>query len=327
MQMTLPHQPDLKPIELEYPYWLGQRVSSYEGKFSALRAAIPVFERQPFRLEAGVNPNLDMILRQPPGFESGPKIPVSIVSKNYQLIQHQQILDAMISVFQEMAWEADSFDVNLTISEFGERVWVKIFLPMFVFVPGDGHPINLEVHLFNSVDRSCAMEIRLGWWRLVCKNGLWVGSYRSFRRIHNLLIPERRFTAKDFLRDEIEAAQGDRKRFERWLNTPLKTERITQWAGREVEKTWGVHAAARVFHIAMTGFDGTVKPAFEKAKPHQLTVFNEIQVPGLSIPADNLFHLVQILSWIAGRQPSLEKRFEKQQQINELIRSLENLMV
>jgi hypothetical protein len=63
--------------------------------------AIPAFTRRPFRLSEGsppetVNPFYQVIVRLPTEDESA-EVPVGLVSRNYQLVQHHEILQRAAS--------------------------------------------------------------------------------------------------------------------------------------------------------------------------------------------------------------------------------------
>jgi len=99
---------------------------------------------------------------------------------------------------------------------------LKFILPeRFAFAPGDKNlKMSLVLECFNSVDASTRLIVTLGWLRLVCLNGMMVGTSRlSQKLIHNefLDIPD----LQDTLRDGIEAANAEIDFYSRWLKTTV----------------------------------------------------------------------------------------------------------
>lgn len=79
-------------------HWLGLPVRPVtEGTFDEVLSALPHFGRQPFAMaslngdELGINSYLDMVYRLPIRQGERP-VPVGVVSKNYRLLDHHQIL-------------------------------------------------------------------------------------------------------------------------------------------------------------------------------------------------------------------------------------------
>ena len=79
-------------------HWLGLPVlKPIEGSLREITNALPHFGRQPFAMasvngdDVGVNPFLDMVYTL--ATRQGEKpIPVGVVSKNYRLVDHHQVL-------------------------------------------------------------------------------------------------------------------------------------------------------------------------------------------------------------------------------------------
>jgi hypothetical protein len=89
----------------------------------------------------------------------------------------------------------------------------------------------------------------------------------------------------------------------------------------KLAKEWGPHAAARAWRIATEGVDGEVEQA-KGLKPHQLPIKNAEKVPGACAPAQNLFHVSQALSWIAGTRNTIPERLEYVKAIPKLMEPL-----
>jgi hypothetical protein len=76
--------------------WLGLPARRRTLSIMEAADAIPAFTRRPFQIDRGVpasavNPNYEMVVRLPTD-EDPAEVPVGLVSRQYQLIQHHEIL-------------------------------------------------------------------------------------------------------------------------------------------------------------------------------------------------------------------------------------------
>lgn len=279
---------------------------------------MPIFDRQSF----GDNEYLDAIIRQPFG-KDGREIPVASVSKRYALIQHHEFIGWLKDGVKRVGIKSESLPTELWMTDYGERVRLRFRISPKAFDPGDGYPMVLTAECFNSVDRSCALEIRMTWLRLVCTNGLTVQERSSLRKIHDVVWMNRDDPA-EFLADQLANADNQFKTFRDWVAHAVSIEKIEAWADEHVAKAWGIEVAARVCHIVRTGFDGSVQRPPEKISPHSRVVKSEIEVPGSARPSRNLFDVAQALSWVAGRRESIEDQTDWVRNIPMLIGHLSN---
>jgi hypothetical protein len=199
---------------------------------------------------------------------------------------------------------------------------LRLGLPQFDFDPGDRMPLSLMIHALNSVDKSTALEVNLGWWRQVCSNGMKVRVKGSTTRRIHLVGRVGVSQVAEVLKAQLAVVPAEHSRYRRWLDTPVAMERIERWADARVARVWGPHAAARLCHIARTGWDGRVENPFETAKPHERQVASERQVPGAFAPVKNAFHVSQALSWLASHRRMLEDQFERTPHVHRLMSSL-----
>jgi len=152
--------------------WTGRPVEETKINYQDINSSIlPKFSREPFTNPAGfpphiANPHLDAIVNETNG------IPVATVSKTYSLIQHQTAIDVTLETLASMGYSHHNAACELTQTNLGERMWLRIRFPQFTFDPGDGKIMNLELSLFNSVDGSMTFGFKAGWYRLVCANGM-----------------------------------------------------------------------------------------------------------------------------------------------------------
>lgn len=302
----------LKPSELT---WLGQRAVKTTGSLQSAIKRFPEFYREPF----GPNEYLDVIVRAPID-EDLRHIPVGTVSRRYALVQHAQVSSWLISAVSEIGFDAERLPAELFLSEYGERMRLCVRIPTINVDPGDGHDIALTVECQNSVDRSCALELRVTWRRLVCSNGLWVPEEDRLRKVHHLDWMNSK-DAAEFLKERIQNSTGIRDVLQVWSRMPLTIKEIESWADHTLTKAWGPNAAARLCHIARTGFDGAVGRD-TKSPPHARFVSSDTKVPGACAPINSVYHLTQALSWIAGQRSAMEEQLARLDQIPRLVAPL-----
>lgn len=322
------------------PTWHARKVQIHKGTINEIRQHIPDFAREPFRTETGgTNQHLDIIVRKPlkknQGFlfpsDDETHIPIATVSKQYSLVQHHDVLDALETVLRENNIDAESLETELKLTEYGERMWFSFILPSYGFdsnvstygfVPEDGYPVVLKVNVLNSVDKTTALEIMLSWYRLVCANGMIYGEDVDFRKIHlsGLLNYD---VIKEFLRMQLERERFSRQkeRFGKWYATKVIIMKLTEtkpgpgqierWLDTVVSKKWSINAAARIYHIAKTGYDGKFVNHTRKTNKvtfQELTLESQSsdQIPGTFAPVRNAYDISQVLSWIAGQRGTIQ---------------------
>jgi hypothetical protein len=96
-------------------------------------------------------------------------------------------------------------------------------------------------------------------------------------------------------------------------------EAIERWADKVIAEEWNIGAAARVCHIARTGWDGIVAPVFDRRPAHLRTVSSDEEVPGACAPVGNLYHVSQVLSWLSGNRTTIEEQEHWTRKIPSLI--------
>ena len=318
--------------------WYSRKVKAFKGSISDLRQEIPYFRRDPFRVDdGGINQHLDIIVRKPlkrnrgyllPHDDEG-HIPIATVSKQYILVQHHDVLDALETALSEKGFNPAELEAELKLTEYGERMWASFTLPTYGFNPdvytwfdpGDGYPVVLKVNVLNSVDKTAALGINLTWHRLICSNGLIYGEDVDFRRIHR----EKSLDSgaiEEFLGTQLESEQvsQQKKRSEKWYATKIVTKMLSEekpipsqiehWIDEVVAKKWNANAAARAYHIAKTGYDGDVDLPQKDTSPHERKVSRTGEVPGAFAPVRNAYDISQVLSWIAGHRGTIQEQLK-----------------
>ena len=280
---------------------------------------VPLFSRHPFRVGSEENRFKDEIRREPLKISDEP-IPVATVSKTYSLIQHRDVLASVFRALKMVQIDISSLDSTLLLSEYGERMQWSCSIPHLDFNPGDGYPLVLRINCLNSVDTSTVLEITFSWFRLVCSNGMMFGVKDSrLRRRHiQSLDPEDIAT---YLKDQLEQKSEEESLYKKWHAWPVEITDLIPWIDDRLAKEWGPHAASRVWHILSDGSDGEIEQA-RNLKAHQLPISGLKPVPGACAPVQNLFHVSQALSWIAGTRNTIPEQLEYVKAIPRLMEPL-----
>jgi hypothetical protein len=313
-------------------HWLGAPLREFQGPLAEVARHIPEFGRRPFVSSgdgpeaSGVNPYYDVIVRLPTALEPF-EIPVGIVSKSYRLVQHREVLTTAIEALAEVGINASQGATGLEITEHGERMALSLDLSgkdgRYQFQVAADDFMGLRLRCFNSVDGTTRFTALVEWLRLVCSNGLTVGSTLThFRRVHRGALSVNEIG--ETLWTGIEAATDERARLGEWLRTPVHAKQLADWVDGPLKERWGVKAATRAYHIAKTGRDASLKDPFENELPSRRQTTPGSPVPGALVPAGNAFAVSQVLSWLAGQRGDVQDKFDRQSEIAELIRKLVN---
>ena len=344
--MALTMNPELK--------WHSRPVLQGSGKINDLRQDIPRFAAVPFKVEdGGVNKYLNLIVREPLKVNEGYllqaknqdelEIPVATVSKQYELVQHRRIVEVLETVLNQIGFDSNLLETTLTLSEYGERMWASFTLPEkspYAFDLGSGLHV-LQVNALNSVDKTAALEINLTWYSLDSQTGMLARQDRRLKKIHVKSRKSLEYTIKEFLGKQLRQALGDIRLFQQWFEIEVAREKflrtkptsgqIEQWIDEIVTKKWGIIAAARVYQIAKTGYDGKVEEPHQrletpqgKAKAHEyeLHLIERHKVPGAFAPVRNAYDISQVLSWLAKHQGTIQGQLERMMEIPTLMNSL-----
>jgi hypothetical protein len=311
------------------PKWFNSPVTYHDGNLTNIRNHIPVFERRGFGLTQAegqpsrLNKRLDTIVRRPFG-DDNTFVPVGVVSKDYVLMPHGDVLDVLIAAFEGAKIAPADVKAELRITEYGERMALSLYLPdEYHFDPGDGYPMALRLECLNSVDGSTRFRVLMGWFRLVCSNGLIIGITRSDvrrRHIGDLGIAR----VGEVLVSGLRESKTEKKNFENWRKAEINLNRIVPWVDKDLRKEWGFKAAARTFHIARFGHDADVAGQYKGSTPTTIAMQKTKRVPGAPQECRNLFDLSQILAWLAKERRDLQEQLEWREKIPELLAHLRN---
>jgi hypothetical protein len=311
------------------PKWFNSPLTFHEGTLTEIRAHIPAFERRGFALtqtdneRSRLNERLDTIVRLPFG-EDKTFIPVGVVSKDYTLVPHDAVLDVAIEALDEAKIATGDVRAELKITEYGERMALSLYLPdKYRFDPGDGYPMALRLECLNSVDGSTRFRALMGWFRFVCSNGLIIGvTYSDVRRRHvgDLRLGD----VGAVLASGLKESETEKKNFENWRKAEITLNRLAPWVDKDLREGWGFKAAARAFHIALSGSDAKVVGQYKDSTPTTIAMQETKRVPGAPQKCHNLFDLSQILAWLAKERRDVQEQMEWREKIPGLMAPLLN---
>lgn len=298
--------------------WNNQPVYRFIGRLAELTPMLPRFQRQRFAHEGALNEYLDLILREP--HEDDERlVPVATVSRRYALIQHRDVVDWVRTAFEEQGWDPAAVTACTTISEYGERMSLRIEVPEAREEIEAGDVIGAEIRIWNSVDRSRAFEVAIGWVRLVCSNGLTVWNEDRLRKIHHVDWMSQA-SPVEFLRERLPKSRARVAQLRRWREVAVPAQELVAWIDGPVAKAWGKGRAARLFHICRTGHDGDVGRFVSGKPPSGLQVSSSRIVPGAPARAENAYDIYQALLWLGGRERAVEEQETKTEEALDLIR-------
>jgi hypothetical protein len=307
--------------------WFNLPVKKYTGSLDEILARIPSIDRRPFAVTLArqqtpsVNPRLDLIVRLP--FEDDKKlVPLGVVSKDYAFIEHQVLLGHTIDALYENDINPVDIEAELKLTEYGERMALSLFLPpKYDYTVGEKDSMSLRLELLNSVDGSTRFRVLMGWFRLVCTNGLVIGvTHAEFRRRHtgDLHVED---IAK-VLADGIQDSESEKANLDTWRRSTFQTDKFRYWIKTDLRKTWGFKAATRAYHIANTGKDVHLDGPFKGNDPTTIPTSPTDLVRGSPQKSNTVFDLSQILSWLAKERNDLQEQIEWREQIPELLAPL-----
>ena len=133
---------------------------------SGILNGLPQFGRQPFTMasvngdDVGVNSFLDMVYKI--GTRQGERaIPVGVVSKNYRLVDHHQVLRTIQEALMDNNLDLEALHVSAQSTIHGERAHFSILFPaedrFTMDVSSREDNMRFRIEVFNSVDGSCRL--------------------------------------------------------------------------------------------------------------------------------------------------------------------------
>jgi hypothetical protein len=273
--------------------------------------------------EVALNPYLDMVYRVPTRQGESP-VPVGVVSKNYRLVDHHQVLRTIEEVLADFDIDVSELQVCGEWTVHGERARFSLILPSddrFSVALGDRDEMRFRIEVFNSVEGSCRLMAVAGWLRFVCSNGLILGTaLMQLRQQHRqqLQIEE----LGRLLREALQSVDEDQDTVAKWRELRIAEDALTEWVDEDVKQRWGIKGAVRVLAIVATGWDAEPKGDLKNKRPSDVGAEKTIEVPGITPPVADAFGISQALTWVAGQRTELQEDLEWRSQVPELMHLL-----
>lgn len=329
--MDVPVPEELRPPEGAIHLPLGFREPPtrwFRGRFDEVEGVLPRFDRRPFSVESkgdrSSHPNelYDLIVSRPSGNGEWAECPVGVVSKSYRLIAHAEAAALVARAMRGFGIEPEGLDTHATLSRYGARMALEVNLPVeWRMDPADGHPVLLQLRCLNSVDASSLLRVALVWYRLVCTNGLMVGSTRGQRAfVHREATQVEEIEA--FFAEGLREAKAERLAMARWLEIRIDPARLPALADGVLRDAWGVVDAARFLHVAQTGCDAELADRFQAGPPSAKRMITTVAVPGSAPKARTAWEIAQALSWIARSRSDAGDHLRRLMDIPRLLDSL-----
>lgn len=325
--VTLERRPPAEPRSpghrSEAPPLAAPRISS--GSLREIAAQIPQFERQPVsgiagRAHAGP-PHLDVILRR-----AGPDVglidvPVAMIPRHSRSQPHARVIGALERALLAVRASPDEAHARLALEEFGARMALIVDLPhAFDFDPGDGACLGLRLTCFNAVTGS-GPRLLMSWHRLASEASIAVGITRlEFRLSHRTPVAPGELIPS--VQEAIARARTETDALAAWRGQLVTRAQLAHWADSAVRRTWGPRAAARIFHVAMTGWDAEPAFGFERVAPSRRTMRATRQVPAAPRFAETVYDALLAAAWVANQESNWEDRADRVVEITLLMRAL-----
>ncbi len=298
---------------------------TYRGSVRDIAALLPDFERRPFA-EAGAravsaHPHLDVVLRR-----AGPGVglldqPVGVVTRRHQLVPHARVIQAVERALSVLRADPAAAPATLSLADFGAHMMLTVDLPArHAFDPGDVGALGLRLLCSNAVHGG-GLRLLLAWHRRVSDTLISVGTSRlEYRLAHRL--PARVADIVPGVQSGVERALAERASLADWCGRLIGREALKAWADGSVRRMWGPRAAARVFHICMTGWDA--EPAFgaERSAPSRRTMRAVDPVPGAPACAESAWHALLALAWVARDARNPQEQMDRLVETAVLMRAL-----
>ncbi len=323
---------DLPNLRAKADAWSARNdLRNYRGSLRDLAALVPGFERRPLteqerpiaRANHGRSDNahLDVVMRR-----AGPgvgllEMPVGVVNRRYQLVPHARVIENLERALGVVRVDPAGAEAELDLTNFGARMALEVSLPKnFEFDPGDSQPLGLRILLCNSVNGG-GLRLQVVWKQCESGSEFAVGITHLASRVGHR-IPNRLDDLVPTVRQAVETAQLERAGLTSWHSQLVTRDQLVNWVDGSIRRMWGRNAAARVFHIAMTGWDA--EPAFsvEKVAPSRRTMQATDPVPGAPAFVETAYDALLALAWVGRGGRDSNERLDRIAETTVLMRAL-----
>jgi hypothetical protein len=265
--------------------------------------------------------HLDVIVRR-----AGPgvgllEMPVGVVTRRHQLLPHARVIESLERALGVIRVDPAQTKAELDLTNFGARMSLAVDLPTHLdFDPVGSAPLNLRILLSNSVNGG-GLRLLSVWQQQESGSTFAVGVTRLESRLAHRL-PARLADIVPGVQRALEIAQAERAVLAQWNRQLVTRDQLVAWVDGSVRRMWGRTAAARIFHIAMTGWDA--EPAFsvERESPSRRTMQATNPVPGAPAFVETAYDALLALGWIAREVRDTGERFDRIVETALLMRAL-----
>ena len=262
-----------------------------------------------------------LIVRTPTKESPEPGV-LAVVSPRYGLVQHREVLRGALDWVKSECGVSPT-QIELGLSETGGHAAFRFDLGKVRQISPDGFPVNLQLIVRNTVDRTSSIRAHLGWLRLICSNGMVVGviAGRTRKTHRDDVALGKIFTSLSGTLGEMEQ---DQETLEAWAARNVTLDEVRKLSNGILARRWDRVSAARVWHICESGRDARFVPPFRGQVPTDQPVRFEGTVPGSPCPVGTLYDVAQAMSWVATRKRGLDESEMRQREIGHIISSMWN---
>jgi len=252
----------------------------FRGSFGDISRHLPgKFTLAPFRHGDIVNPLYQAVCN-----DKG--LPLAIVSKSYALVSHCDAVDSLEEALHRIGKDINVYPAEIYIGDSGAKFGLRLVLSDIVMNPGDNHPVAGRIELLNSVDRTLPLRLTMGYFRFVCSNGMIIENATT-----NLLEIHKKGQVDQVKLDEVVAGGLSRLKTKSWTLEAMYRTDIPKGfildLLKRIRKVWGKSEAAAIEGVWTKG------------------IYRKVEVPGINVPALNLYDIYNTLTWISGRSRDL----------------------
>jgi len=304
---------------------------NYSGSLRDIAALVPDFDRRSLATgDSGSvratgpqsdTSHLDVVVRR-----AGPgvgllEMPVGVVTRRHQLLPHARVIQNLETALGVARADPARAQATLDLTDFGARMSLAVNLPArFNLEPGDDAPLGLRILVHNSVNGG-GLRLLVVWQQQDSASAFACGvTHLESRLVHRL--PTLLGGIGASVQKALEIAQTERAVLRDWNSLLVTRDQLVAWVDGSVRRMWGRQAAARVFHIAMTGWDADPAFSVERVVPSRRTMQATDPVPGAPAFVETAYDALLSLGWIARDGRDTNERFDRMVQTAILMRAL-----
>jgi hypothetical protein len=304
---------------------------NYTGSLHDIAALVPDFDRRSLAMggSSRIRANdpqsdtshLDVVVRR-----AGPgvgllEMPVGVVTRRHQLLPHARVIQNLETALGVARADPAHAQAHLDLTDFGARMSLAVDLPSRLNLDlGDDAPLGLRVFVHNSVNGG-GLRLLVVWQQQDSESAFACGVTHLESQLVNRL-PTLLGNIGASVQKAIEIAQAERATLKEWNSLLVTRDQLVAWVDGSVRRMWGRRAAARIFHIAMTGWDADPAFSVERAVPSRRTMQATDPVPGAPAFVETAYDALLALGWIARNGRDVNERFDRMAQTAILMRAL-----